>query len=301
MTELKAPPALQKGARIHVISTARKVSQQELEPFEHYIVKRGYRLTKGKYLFGDYHQFSGTDHERLADLQEALNDPEIHVIWLARGGYGTHRIIKKVVHEKFMRFPKWIVGYSDITVLHAWILARTSYQTLHGTMPINFETQTVDSFDLALQIMQDQPIRYSTKVHALNRMGSAKGRLVGGNLSILYSLTGTDLFEIKEGDILFFEDLDEYLYHVDRMMMNLELSGVLSKISGLIVGSLSDMNDNAIPFGWDAETIVYQSLANYSFPVLFGFSAGHGKQNLPLPLGKQVVLQVDQNGGSIVL
>jgi muramoyltetrapeptide carboxypeptidase len=286
-------PILEKGDEMRIISTARKISEQELRKTLHYISSKGFKVSFGKHLFDTKDQFAGKDEDRLEDLQEAINSPSIKAIWLARGGYGTHRIISKLDISLLKKFPKWIIGYSDVTVLHS-LLNSQSIPSLHATMPINFENQSTESFDNLFRILKGIMPQYTIPSHSFNQAGKATGILIGGNLSIIYSLTGTQLFEHFENSILFFEDLDEYLYHIDRMMMNLELSGVLGNLKGLIVGGLSNMNDNEIAFGKSAEEIVQEHISNYSIPVCFGFPAGHQFENYPLIVGKEINLDVNK-------
>jgi len=288
----KIPPFLTKGDEIRIVSTARKISQKELEPAIDFIKSNGFFVTLGTNLFNSYHQFAGTDKERAEDLQEALDDANVKMIWFARGGYGTHRIIELLKLDKFIESPKWIVGYSDVTVLHAFIYSKSGVATLHATMPVNFLNQTAESFTQMLELLSGKTIVHEIENHPFNRGGETTGVLIGGNLSIIYSLTGTSYLDIPKNSILFLEDLDEYLYHVDRMMMNLKLTGVFDKISGLIIGGMSDMNDNAIPFGKSAEEIISEHVKSYDFPVVFNFPAGHIKSNLPLVMGSGVKLDI---------
>jgi muramoyltetrapeptide carboxypeptidase len=284
-------PVLEKGDEIRIVSSARKISALELEAAKDFFIKNGFRVSEGKNLFKIHHQFAGSDKDRLNDLQEAIDDPAVKVIWMARGGYGTHRIIKDLDIRQLQKYPKWIVGYSDVTVLHA-LLNSNGLKSLHATMPLNFKDQSIESFSKTLDILKGANPEYKIDPHPLNKKGSAKGKLVGGNLSILYSLNGTGFLPEMKDSILFFEDLDEYLYHIDRMMMNLYLSGVLDKIKGLIVGGLSDMNDNLVPFGKSAEEIVFEHISKHEIPVCFAFPSGHQKENYPLILGKEISLTV---------
>ena len=288
------PPYLNKGDEIRIISTARKISQEELEPAVGFLKSNGYKVSFGQNLFKQYHQFAGTDYERANDFQMALDDSNVKAIWFARGGYGTHRVIEKINLSGFKKHPKWIVGYSDVTVLHAFIYSQIGTATLHATMPVNFLNQTRESFTKLLKVLRGEKLNIQLDPHPFNRIGEAKGTLVGGNLSIVYSLTGTKYFEIPQNSILFIEDLDEYLYHIDRMMMNLKLSGVFDRISGLIVGGMSDMNDNTVPFGKSGEEIIRDNTRDYNFPVAFGFPAGHSKTNLPIVFGAETTLNVTE-------
>jgi muramoyltetrapeptide carboxypeptidase len=294
------PQFIKKGDEIRIISTARKISPDELAPAIEFLKSNGYKVSFGKNLFKSEHQFAGSDEERANDLQDALNDADVKVIWMARGGYGTHRIVDKIKLDAFVKNPKWIVGYSDVTVLHSFIYNRTGISTLHATMPVNFLNQTIESFIKMIDALSGKRIIYEFKSDPLNRNGEATGILMGGNLSILYSLTGTKYFEIPENCILFIEDLDEYLYHVDRMMMNFKLSGVFDRISGLIVGGMSNMNDNTVPFGKNVEEIIQDYVVGLKIPVVFNFPAGHIEKNFPLLLGSQVKLKVNNKKSSIV-
>lgn len=284
-------PVLEKGDEIRIISSARKIEASEIEAAKDFFIKSGFRVSEGKSLFKSQHQFAGSDQDRFNDLQEAINDPSLKVIWMARGGYGTHRIIKDLDISQLKKNPKWIVGYSDVTVLHS-LLNSKGLISLHATMPLNFKDQSIESFSKTIDLLKGAYPTYKIAPHPLNKKGSVKGKLLGGNLSILYSLNGTGLLPEMKDSILFFEDLDEYLYHIDRMMMNLSLSGVLGKIKGLIVGGLSDMNDNLVPFGKSAEEIVFEHINKYEIPVCFAFPSGHQKENYPLILGKEISLTV---------
>ncbi len=285
---------LEKGDTIKIISIARKISESELKDPIKYIESKGYKVSIGKNVYNSHDQFAGTDKDRLNDLQEAINDPTIKAIWIARGGYGTHRIIDDLDIKPLINNPKWIIGYSDVTVLHC-LLSTHSIPSLHATMPVNFSNQSRASFDELFAVLEGKLPDYTIPVHSLNQFGKAKGKLIGGNLSILYSLTGTNLLGSLEGAILFFEDLDEYLYHIDRMMMNLKLSGVLGEIKGLIVGGLSEMNDNIVKYGKSAEEIVHEHIRKFDIPVCFAFPAGHQYENLPLILGREINLNVSEN------
>jgi muramoyltetrapeptide carboxypeptidase len=285
------PTYLKKGDKIGIIATARKISETELAPALKIIEENGLIPVLGKNLFHSYHQFSGTDAERCADLQAMLDDNSIKAIIIARGGYGTVRIIDKIDFSNFKKNPKWIVGYSDITVLHAHINKMLGIATLHATMPINFLQDTYATETL-FKALFGEKLHYEFVAHKLNRKGNAEGELVGGNLSILYALSGS-ISDINTNDkILFIEDLDEYLYHIDRMMMNLKRSGKLSNLKALIVGGMSDMKDNTVPFGKTAEEIIAEHVEEYSYPVCFGFPAGHIKNNYALKMGAIAKLNI---------
>lgn len=284
------PPYLKKGDTIGIIACARKISREEMDPVIEILKGWGLKVELGKNLFNGDCQFSGTDAERAEDLQTMLNDASIKAVISARGGYGTMRIIDKIDFTAFQKNPKWLVGYSDITVLHSHIHT-LGIETLHATMPINFH-KDAEALETLRKALFGEKIKYEISSHPLNRIGIAEGELVGGNLSLLYALAGSVSDIDTTGKILFIEDLDEYLYHIDRMMMNLKRSGKLSHLAGLVVGGMSDMKDNAIPFGKTAEEIILDAVKEYNYPVCFHFPAGHIDKNLALYLGRKAKLEV---------
>lgn len=295
------PPFLKPGDKIGIIAPARKISADLLYPgiklFESWKLKP----VLGKNIYADYNQFAGADELRKADLEAMLNNPEIRAIFCARGGYGTARILDKLLVEGFRKNPKWIIGYSDITALHSFTRNMLSCETIHATMPINYSTNDCNnpSWEELKKLLFGEIPSFHIEHTDLNQQGKATGFVTGGNLSVLYSLAGTP-FDVNPDDaILFIEDLDEYLYHIDRMMMNLKLSGKLGKIKGLIVGGMSDMKDNTIPFGKTAYEIVHEHISPYSIPVAFHFPAGHTQPNLPFILGRKAELHVTSTGASL--
>jgi muramoyltetrapeptide carboxypeptidase len=291
------PSYLKKGDTIAIIATARKVSKEEIQPAVAFFESYGISVLLGKNLFESNNQYAGNDFQRTEDLQWALNDKNSKAIIIARGGYGSVRLIETIDFTEFKSHPKWLVGYSDVTVLHNAI-NNIGVATLHATMPLNFSKNKeatksmIDAlFGNLNEIQADE--NYS------NVFGMAAGQLIGGNLSLLYSLSGTP-FDIDTTDkILFIEDLDEYLYHIDRMMMQLKLSGKLKKLKGLIVGGMTDMKDNAIPFGKFPEEIILDAVKEYNYPVCFDFPAGHIDKNLALYFGKEVELNVHDEGATL--
>jgi len=291
------PPYLKKGDKIGIAAPARRITFDEVHPSIKLFQKWGLEVVLGINVFGIENQFAGTDNQRQADFQQMLDDPSIRAIICARGGYGTVRIIDKLDFTGFCRNPKWLVGYSDITVLHAHVNKHFKIETLHSVMPVNikevdFNNDSIESLRKALfgeKLFYSKPITFHFKT------GLSEGILTGGNLSILYSLMGTASELETNGKILFLEDVDEYLYHIDRMMMNLKRAGKLGKLNGLIVGGMDRMNDNVIPFGKTANEIISEAVAEYHYPVCFDFPAGHGSINLALILGRSIRLKVDEN------
>ena len=277
--------------RISLLAPARKVAKEEMAFAVDYMQNRGYEVVVDERLFDSYHQFAGDDEKRAALFQEYLDRDDIDVILCARGGYGTLRIIDRLNFDKFIQKPKWIAGYSDVTVLHAK-LQSLGCQSLHSTMPINFSDNTKESLDSLFDVIEGRPIAYEVSSSDMNISGTAESPLVGGNISVLYSLLGSDIFPDTDGKILFLEDLDEYLYHIDRMMTALQRAGKLDNIKGLIVGGLTKMHDNNIPFGMSAEEIILEKVIGKNIPVCFNFPAGHIDDNRALILGKTVLLEV---------
>lgn len=287
------PTYLKKGDKIGVVATARKISESELAPALKIMEEKSLVPVLGKNVLGAHHQFSGTDAERCADMQHMLDDESIKAIIVARGGYGTVRIIDSLDFSTFAKHPKWIIGYSDITVLHSHINKTLGIATLHATMPINF-LQDAYATETLFNALFGEKIHYTFDAHPLNRNGRVEGELVGGNLSLLYALCGSVSDINTDNKILFIEDLDEYLYHIDRMMINLKRSGKLSRLKALVVGGITDMKDNAIPFGKTAEEIIAEHVAEYHYPVCFNFPAGHIKNNYALKFGATAHLTVDK-------
>jgi muramoyltetrapeptide carboxypeptidase len=288
------PPDLITGNKVGIVAPARKVSREEMAPAIDILRQWGYVVVEGDHLYGDFYQFSGTDHERTADFQAMLDDDSIRAIFCARGGYGSVKIIDKLDFSVFAQNPKWIVGYSDITVFHSHINRHFGIQTLHGPMPVNFppDRKMKVSLQSLKEILDGGYPAYHFTSHPFNRNGTASGMLCGGNLSMIYSLTGTESDIDTRGKILFIEDLDEYLYHIDRMMQNLKRSGKLESLAGLVVGGMNEMNDNTIPFGKTAYEIIAEAIADYHYPVIFDFKSGHISENLGLIIGGHAEMEV---------
>ena len=287
------PSYLKKGDTVAIIATARKVSKEEIQPAGAFFESYGLSVVLGKNLFESSNQYAGTDAQRTEDLQWALNDKTIKAIIIARGGYGSVRTIEQIDFTEFKKHPKWMVGYSDVTVLHNAI-HNIGVATLHATMPLNF-TKSEEATKSMVNALFGNLKQIETEENYSNIEGVARGQLVGGNLSLLYALSGTP-YDIDTRDkILFIEDLDEYLYHLDRMMMQLKLSGKLSCLKGLVVGGMTDMKDNAIPFGKFPEEIILDAVKDYNYPVCFDFPAGHIDRNLAIYFGREVELSVTDN------
>ncbi len=296
MTKLIIPPVLRSGDQVAIISTARSIDAQKLSFAIQLIENWGLVCREGPNLRRVFNQFSGTDTERAADLQWAIADENIKGIICFRGGYGTIQIIDKVNFEPLLSNPKWICGYSDITILHNKIHSM-GIASLHSTMPINFKDNTSDSLRTLSNSLFEKQVNLLSSASKFNKAGKCNGQAVGGNLSIIYSLSGTNMDLDTKGKILFLEDLDEYLYHIDRMMHNLKKSGKLQELAGLVVGAMTDMRDNQIPFGKTAYEIIQEATAEFTYPVCYDFPFGHIDDNQSIILGMNYNLSVTLDGG----
>lgn len=295
------PAYLKPGDKIGIIAPARKVTQEEMEPGIAFLKSKGFEVVTGKNMYGNHNQFSGTDNERAADFQSMIDDKSIRAIMAARGGYGTVRIIDDLEFDPLMDDPKWICGFSDMTVVHNHIHNYLGMETIHSAMLINLiqgESEPSVSESL-IKALTGEKLAYSfetpEKFQSLNKPGGSEGMITGGNLSIMYALHGTASDIDTKGKILFLEDLDEYLYHIDRMMMGMKRTGKLEHLVGLVVGGMNDMKDNTVPFGQQAEEIIRGFTDTYEFPVCFGFPAGHIKNNHALILGREVDFNVEDH------
>ncbi|MGI4870404.1 MAG: S66 peptidase family protein [Janthinobacterium lividum] len=294
-----APPFLAPGQRVALVATARKISADEVAAAVQTLTAWGLTVVLGESIGAASHQFAGSDELRRRDLQHQLDDPTIRAIFCARGGYGTARLVDELDFSGFIASPKWVVGFSDITVLHCHLL-QLGYQSLHGAMPVLFGQAGGEVALASLQAaLFGESISYEAPAHPLNRPGTATGELVGGNLSLLHTLTGTSSQVNFAGRILFLEDLDEYLYHIDRMLLHLHRSGQLAGLAGLAVGHFSLMRDNAIPFGQTAHEIIDHYARRYEFPVGYGFPIGHEPDNRALVVGRATTLTVTATGSQL--
>lgn len=290
------PTYLRQGDKIGIVASARKVGQAEIFPAVQLLEKWGFDVVVGQNLFKEDRQFAGTDEERAADLQRMLDEPGIKAIMIARGGYGTMRIIDMIDFTGFNAHPKWIIGFSDVTVLHSHLHTVLSTESIHANMCLQLGKNR-EADDTLVKAMKGELLGYELKGgFGLNRTGSGAGQLVGGNLSLLYALNNSDSDIDTDGKILFLEDLDEYLYHIDRMMLSLKRAGKLEKLAGLVVGGMTEMKDNTVPFGRTAEEIIVEAVQEYHYPVCFHFPAGHIGRNLALIMGRMARLDVSLEG-----
>ena len=252
----------------------------------------GLEVVLGDTVTASYHQFAGDDDLRAKDLQRFINDGTVKAIIAARGGYGAIRMIDKVDFSGIIRNPKWLVGFSDITILHTHLFTNYHIQSIHGQMPLNIPDASARSLETLRKALFGEELSYRVNSHSLNRIGDAKGVLVGGNLSLLLAASGSISDLDYRDKILFIEDVGEYLYSIDRMMRCLDRAGKLRHLAGLVVGGFTDIKDNDIPFGQTVPEIIMDVVKEYNYPVCFDFPAGHIPDNCSLILGKETNLTV---------
>jgi muramoyltetrapeptide carboxypeptidase len=288
------PPFLAPGDRVAMVSPAGNISCDLVEKAKKLLEMEGFVVEVGDHTFDSFHLFAGQDHERAADMQKVLDDPGIKALFFTRGGYGSIRTLMLLDWSGFFLHPKWLIGFSDITVFHSYLNTR-GFSSVHGVMTsFYFENEVKsNSFDRLLELLRGDLLEYELSPNPLNRLGTCTGELVGGNLSILQSLRGTSADLALDGKVLFIEDIDENDYNIDRMLRNLKFGGGLEKLSGLIAGYFTNTKVGKTPFGLTADEIVREVVAEYNFPVVFGFPAGHELPNLPLLLGGSVEMVVE--------
>ncbi len=286
---MKSPEALKAGDKVGIVSTARKISHQEIHAAVETLRGWDLQVEAGSTIGAAHFQFAGDDELRRQDLQRMLDDDSIQAILFARGGYGTVRIIDEIDWRGFLKHPKWLCGFSDITVIHSHLLSVYHVPAIHSIMGISFPSATPESVQSLHDCLFGKKLHYSLPVHPLNRPGEASGILCGGNVSLLHSLLGS-VSDIDSSDcILFIEEVDEHLYHLDRMIMALKRAGKFENLSGLVIGHFTDMKnkDESNPFGQSAYEIIAGHVSEYEFPVCFGFPAGHEADNRALVFGAE--------------
>jgi muramoyltetrapeptide carboxypeptidase len=299
---VKIPPYLQPGDTIALVCPAGYMAIEKAQTCIDVLQQWGYKVRVGTTVGSDSkNYFSGTDEERLINFQQILDDDEVKAVMCARGGYGLSRIIDKIDFKKFKKHPKWIIGFSDITVLHGHIYSNFEISTIHGPMAGAFNNEGYrNEFVLSLKnVLEGKRIRYECAVHEFNKKGEAIGELVGGNLSLIAHMIGTPSEMKTKNRILFLEDVGEYLYNVDRMLRQLKRSGKLEKLEGLIIGGFTDGKDTERPFGQTVYEIIHEVVKEYDYPVCFGFPVSHEKENYALKVGVGYKLKVGK--GKVVL
>jgi muramoyltetrapeptide carboxypeptidase len=255
----------------------------------------------GKNVFNNYGHFSGTDKERTKDFQRALDDKTISAIWCARGGYGAMRIIDDLDYTEYLKTPKWIIGYSDITAIHNDLHILGS-ESIHSIMCKNLEDKDINN-DRSIQALKDvlfgNKLSYNFNNKPENKLGKTSGQIVGGNLTLLHGLIGSKSSINTDGKILFIEDLGEYHYHIDRMLISLKRAGYFDNCNGLVVGGFSDLRKNTTPFGKNIKEIILDAVKEFDFPVLFDFPAGHEELNMPIILGRNIIMDINNSKSTI--
>ncbi len=292
------PPPLKKGDTVMIVAPA-GVMKDTIGVYKaiELLHKWGLHYKLGKHLFAKHYQFAGTDTERLSDFQAALDDPSVKAIWCARGGYGTIKILDDVDFTNFIKNPKWIIGFSDITAFHTK-LNNLGITTIHGIMPLTYKPNKKEQ-KRAIKSLQKaffgKRLKYKVAESKYNREGKAEGVVVGGNLSLVYSMLGSDTQLNTDEKILYLEEVGEALYHIDRMMISLKRAGTFDNCKGLIIGGFSDLKSEANDFGMTYEEIILDAVKNFDFPVAFDFPAGHITDNRTVLLGRNVYLEVKKN------
>ena len=294
---MKQIPYLKQGSKIAIAAPARRVKPEEMEYAIHWLKERGFVPVFDDRLFAAHHIFAGDDDFRAAVFQEYLDNEDISAIWIARGGYGSIRIIDKLDFTRFLEHPKWIVGFSDATVLHGK-LSRLGVPSMYASMPFYFANKTPEAKQSLFDALTGQVLQYEFPTYPQNRVGQMEGEIVGGNLSVLYSMMGSPTFPDLDGKILFIEEVDEYIYHIDRMMRALKRAGKLEHLKGLVVGGLTQIHDNTHPFGQSVEEVIAEVVSEYDYPLCFGFPAGHFDDNRAMFFGRKTRLSVTETGST---
>ncbi len=296
------PPFLKQGSVVGITCPSGYVSTDRVAYAVKVLEKWGFKVKLGTTIGTEHFYFSGTDEQRLADLQEMMDNPAIDAILMGRGGYGMSRIIDALDFTSFLQKPKWICGFSDITVLHNHLQAHNGMASLHSPMCGAFKPETENEPYLTTLYtgLTGGSLQYQTPPSPFNKNGTAEGILTGGNLAILAHLTGSVSEVDTAGKILFIEDIGEYLYNADRMLLNLKRAGKFDNIKALIIGGFTEMQDTERPFGQTIEEIIWDKVKEYDYPVCFNFPAGHQEINHTLILGVPHKLEVTHNGGILV-
>jgi muramoyltetrapeptide carboxypeptidase len=289
-----APPSLSKGDKIGVVSMSSKLDEARLL-FGIKVIEEefGLELVLGDNILLKYHNYAGKDEQRLADFQAMLDNSEIKAVIAGRGGYGASRIIDDVNWRKFKKNPKWIVGFSDITAVHQKIQS-LGFQSIHGPMMVTLANDVISTKSLQNALF-GKALNYSSKAHKLNKLGSSEGQIIGGNLCLLAHTIGSNADISYDGKILFIEDIGEYLYNIDRMMVQLKRAGKLKNLAGLIVGQFSSSKENSTAFGKTAYEIIQEQTKEYSYPICYNFPIGHENKNRAIRCGESMKLEITKD------
>lgn len=292
------PEPLNTGDTIAIVAPAKRIEASHVHFAKGFLEKAGFRVQISKYCLEGHNYFSGTVDQRLQDLQQALSDTEIKAILCARGGYGCVQLVDRLDWSEFQKNPKWICGFSDVTVLHSHLQSK-GIASIHGTMPLNFKENTPEALQTLLDALKSNSYRITGPAIEYNQTGNAKGVLMGGNLSIVASLIGTNDQPDYVNSILFVEEIGEPLYSIDRMFYSLKKAGILDKIRGLIIGGMTSLKDSETPYGASLEEIIASHTSELEIPVCFHFPAGHINDNRALILGSEVSLNVTESGATL--
>jgi muramoyltetrapeptide carboxypeptidase len=301
MKKITLPKSLKKGDKIAIVSPAGAVEPSQLEKGIEMIRNKGYEPVLGEHLYSSFskgYNYAGTEEQRIQDINQAFNDNEIAAVWASRGGYGCQHLLESIDLKNFSENPKWYIGYSDNTVIQSYLLKK-GFASVNGqTIKTSSFGITDESYELIFDILEGKIPDYSLKSHHFNKTGSCEGQMVGGNLALVYALLGTDYSFKFKNRILFIEDIGENFYVLDRMIMSLELAGVFKKISGLIIGGMTNMGNEKENMAYDesfdefAYQLISERISKYNFPTVFGFPNGHIKDNRPLIIGGHVELEI---------
>lgn len=295
MKTLVIPPWLKEGDHIAIVSPSGVVDRDVIERAADMLTASGFQVAIGKNVFNRNGCFAGTDSERLEDLQKVTDDPDIKAVFCSRGGYGILRIIDRIDFSSLKKNPKWYVGFSDITVLHLWLSRLYGVISLHAEMPLNYTNpkKTRESFTSVISALRGElePINWKSSHDALI---DVSGPLIGGNLSLIYSLMGTAAEPETDGSIFFIEEVAEYYYHLDRMLTSLRLAGKLRNLAALVVGGMERMEQGNVRYNKSAEEIILDIAGQYNYPILFNFPAGHIGDNRAVFIGREA--RITQEG-----
>jgi muramoyltetrapeptide carboxypeptidase len=294
------PPFLQPGDTIYITAPAKAIEESVVLEAKKTLETWGLNVRVAPHCLGRAAYFSGTDAERLADFQHGLDDPSIKAILCARGGYGCVRIVEELDWTAFQQNPKWIVGFSDVTVFHQKI-NQLGVESIHGIMPLGFTEGSMEAKETLHKALFGESIILEASPVKENCMGTAKGSLIGGNMTIIYSLIGTELSYTFKDKILFIEDIGEHIYKVDRMLHAFKLAGIFNQISGLILGGFTEMEDTDVPFGKTIEELISEQVVNLGIPVAFNVPIGHIPNNQAVVVGRTVTLTVNQTKSTLLI
>jgi muramoyltetrapeptide carboxypeptidase len=293
---IKIPPYLKQGDTVGLVCPAGYMALEKVQACVQALQHAGYKVLVGKTVGSDsLNYFSGSDDERLEDFQSLLDNNEVAAVLCARGGYGTSRILDRIRFKQYKRKPKWIIGYSDITALHAHLYSKYGIASLHAPMAAAFNDGDNEYLDSVLKAVTGEKYNYTCEPHEFNRTGKVKGDLIGGNLTLLAHLAGSVSEYKTKGRILFMEDIGEYIYNIDRMLVQIKRSGMLKNLAGAVIGKFTDTKDTERPFGKSVYEVIRDIFEEYDYPICFNFPVSHDKENYALKVGVEHILKVGKS------